>query len=48
MNITLKITEYVMILEVTSLWIQPKCDKIHLTEKSSSVYLITENVSLKY
>jgi hypothetical protein len=35
-NRTLKIPEYVMIL-VTSLWIQPKCYTIHLTEKSSSV-----------
>ena len=25
-----------------------KCNTIHLTEKSSSVCLITENVSLKY
>lgn len=33
---------------VTSLWIQPKCDTIYLTEKSSSGRLITENVSLKY
>jgi hypothetical protein len=46
-NRTLKIPEYVMIL-VISLWIQPKCDTIYLTEKSSSVCLITENVSLKY
>jgi hypothetical protein len=36
-NRTLKIPEYVMIL-VTSLWIQPKCDTIYLTEKSSSVF----------
>ena len=46
-NRTLKIPEYVMIL-VTSLWIQPKCDTIHLTEKNSIVCLITENDSLKY
>ena len=29
---------------VTSLWIQPKCDTIHLTEKSSIVCLITEKI----
>jgi hypothetical protein len=29
-------------------WIQPKCDTIHPTEKSSIVCLITKNDSLKY
>jgi hypothetical protein len=37
-----------VIILVTSLWIQPKCDTIHLTEKSSIVCLITEYDSLKY
>ena len=42
----LKITQYVMIL-VTSLESNQNVT-IHLTEKSSIVRLITENVSLKY